>query len=82
MMTNMIRFYTGFVSYAIFLSFFNFLGPVVNELRYRGEKGGQGLCVRMLDPINQLFLTLVKLKLNLKLKDLAFCFVNTWICTT
>ena len=54
--------------------------------------GGQGLrhCVRMLDPINQLFLTLVKLKLNLKLKDLAFRFgislsvvsryINTWIC--
>ena len=44
----------------------------------------------MLDPINQLFLTLVKLKLNLKLKDLAFRFgispsvvsryINTWIC--
>ena len=44
----------------------------------------------MLDPVNQLFLTLIKLKLNLKLKDLAFCFgispsvvsryINTWIC--
>ena len=44
----------------------------------------------MLDPINQLFLTLVKLKLNLKLKDLASCFgispsvvsryINTSIC--
>ena len=46
-----IRFYTGFISYAVFLAFFNFLGPVVNELRYRGEKGGQGLChrARMLD---------------------------------
>ena len=83
---TLIRFYTGFVSYAVFLSFFNFLGPVVNELRYRGEKGGQGLChhVHMLDPVNQLFLTLVKLK------DLAFRFgispsvvsryINTWIC--
>ena len=89
---TLIRFYTGFVSYAVFLSFFNFLGPVVNELRYRGEKGGQGLRhhVHMLDPVNQLFLTLVKLKLNLKLKDLAFRFgispsvvsryINTWIC--
>lgn len=89
---KLIRFYTGFVSYAIFLLFFNFLGPVVNELRYRGEKGGQGLRHRvcMLDPINQLFLTLVKLKLNLKLKDLTFRFgispsavsqyINTWIC--
>ena len=89
---ELIRFYTGFVSYAVFLSFFNFLGPVVNELRYRGEKVGQGLRhrLRMLDPINKLFLTLVKLKLNLKLKDLAFRFgippsvlsryINTWIC--
>ena len=44
----------------------------------------------MLEPINQLFLALVKLKLNLKLKDLAFRFgispsvvsryINTWIC--
>ena len=40
---NLIRFYTGFVSYAVFLSFFNFLGPVVYELHYRGGKGGQGL---------------------------------------
>ena len=89
---NLIRFYIGFVSYAVFLSFFNLLGPVVNELHYRGKKGGQGLRhrVRMLDPVNQLFLTLIKLKLNLKLKDLAFRFgispsvvsryINTWIC--
>ena len=53
---KLIRFYTGFVSYAVFLSFFDFLGPVVNELHYRGEKVGNGLRrVRMLDPINQLF---------------------------
>ena len=88
---ELIHFNTGFVSYAVFLSFFNFLGSVVNELHYRGEKGGQGLRhrVRILDPINHLFLTLVKLKLNLKLKDLAFRFgispsvvsryINTWI---
>ena len=89
---KLIRFYTGFVSYAVFLSFFNFLGPAVNELRYRGEKEGKGLRhrVRKLDPLNQLFLTLVKLKLNLKQKDLAFRFgispsvvsryITTWIC--
>ena len=73
---KLIRFYTGFVSYAVFLSFFNFLGPAVNELRYRGEKEGKGLRhrVRKLDPLNQLFLTLVKLKLNLKQKYLAFRF--------
>ena len=43
-----------------------------------------------LDPKNQLFLVLVKLKLNLKLKDLAYRFgispsqtsryITTWIC--
>lgn len=48
--------------YTPFFFIFNFLGPVINELHYWGEKGGQGLCrVRMLDPINELFLTLVKL---------------------
>ena len=31
---QLIRFYTGFVSYPVFLSFFNFLGPVMNELHY------------------------------------------------
>ena len=71
---KLIRFYTGFVSYDVFLSFFNFLGPVVNELRYQGKKGGQDLRhhPRMLDPINQLLLTPVKLKP--KLKDLSFRF--------
>ena len=74
------------------MSFFNFLGPAVNELHYRGEKEGKGLRhrVRKLDPLNQLFLTLLKLKLNLKQKDLAFRFgispsvvsryITTWIC--
>ena len=46
--------------------------------------------VRKLNPINQLFLTLVKLRLNLKTEDLAFRFglspsqtshyIATWIC--
>ena len=85
----LICFFTGFVSCAVFLAF---SGPAVNELRYLGEKGVKGLRhrVRVLEPVNQLFLTLVKLKLNLKLKDLAFRFgispsivsryINTWIC--
>ena len=83
---KLICFFTGFVSCAVFL------GPAVNELRYLGEKGVKGLRhrVRVPEPVNQLFLTLVKLKLNLKLKDLAFRFgispsivsryINTWIC--
>ena len=89
---KLIRFYTGFVSYALFLAFFEFLGPVVDHLIYWGSKEGvrQRHRVRKLNPKNQLFLTLVKLKLNLKLIDLAFRFglsasqtsryLTTWIC--
>ena len=89
---QLIRFYTGFTSYVIFLTFFEFLGPVVNDLNYWGSKEGQHKrhCIRKLDPMNQLFLTLVKLKLNLKVEDLAFRFkisasvvsryITTWIC--
>lgn len=89
---RLVRFYTGFVSYALFLAFFEFLGPAVNHLIYWGSKEGtrQRHRVRKLDPKNQLFLALVKLRLNLKLTDLAFRFglsasqtsryLTTWIC--
>ena len=89
---NLLRFYTGFVSYSVFLAFFEFLGPVVNHLNYWGSKEGKHLRHRTskLNPKNQFFLTLVKLKLNLKLTDLAFQFglsisqtsryITTWIC--
>ena len=88
---KLVRFYTGFVSYAVFLAFFDFLRPVVDHLNYWGSKEGvrQRHWVRKLDTKNQLFLTLVKLKLNLKLTDLAFRFglstsqmsryLTTWI---
>lgn len=86
-------FYTGFGSYNIFCAFFEFLGPVVNNLNYWGAKKRKNLnrCrLFKLDPKNQLFLLLVKLRLNLKLKDLAFRFglstshasryITTWVC--
>ena len=90
----LIRFYTGFITYPyqIFLAFFNFLGPVVHKLNYWGSKEGSRIWNRRrkLDPENQLFMTLVKLRLNLKTKDLAFRFglstsqvsryLTTWIC--
>ena len=71
---NLVRFYTGFVSYMLFQAFFEFLGPVVHHLNYWGSKEGprHRTRARKLDPENQLFLTLVKLRLNLKLTDLAF----------
>ena len=89
---RLVRLYTGFTSYIIFLTFFHFLGPVVNDLNYWGSREGQRQRhrVRKLDPVNQLLLVLMKLKLNLKLEDLAFRFkisaslvsryITTWIC--
>jgi len=55
---HLIRFYTGFVSYIIFVSFFEFLGPVVNALNYWGSKehSRQRHYSRKLDPKNQFFL--------------------------
>ena len=89
---RLVRFYTGFITYRIFLAFFNFLGPVVNNLQYWGSKEGARVRnrKRKLDPENQPFLALVKLRLNLMTKDLAFRFglstaqisryLTTWIC--
>ena len=89
---NLVCFYTGFISYAIFVAFFEFLGPVVNQLLHWGSREGdrQRNYNRKLDPKNQLFLTLVKLRLNLKLEDLSCRFglstslisryITTWIC--
>ena len=54
---NLVCFYTGFISYAIFVSFFEFLGPVVNQLLHWGSREGdrQRNYNRKLDPKNQLF---------------------------
>ena len=30
------KLYTGFTTYSVFLAFYDFLGPSVNELAYRG----------------------------------------------
>ena len=60
----------------VFLAFFNFLGPVVYKLNYWGCKEGSCLCkhCRKLGPENQLFMMLVKLRLNLKTTDFEFRF--------
>lgn len=73
---KLVSVYTGFVSFMVFTAFFEFLGPVVEHLNYWGEKEGvrQRRRKRKLDPKNQLFLALVKLKLNLKLSDIAYRF--------
>ena len=85
-------FYTGFTSFAIFIAFFEFLGPVVHKLNYwvSREQPHQWQYSRKLDPKNQLFLLLVRLRHNLKVEDLAFRFgisassvsryLTTWLC--
>ena len=91
---KLVRFYTGFCSYMVLLAFFEFLEPSVNELNYWGRKKKPREQKRRrptkLTPLNQLFMTLMKLRLNLPVCDLAFRFmvsksltstyITTWIC--
>lgn len=89
---DLVKLYTGFATYSVFLAFYEFLGPSVNELAYRGvaQRAQKRQRRRKLDSLNQFFLTLMKLRLNLRNKDLAFRFgiceslvsryVTTWIC--
>lgn len=88
---KLMQFYTGFTSFPLFLAFFELLGPAVHHLSYWGSKGvRKRRRLRKIDPKNQLFLVLVKLRLNLHHRDLAFRFglsitqvsryITTWIC--
>lgn len=89
---SLIQFYTGFVSHQVLMHFFDFLGPAVNRLNYWGEKQRSTTKKnkKALDPLNQFFLTLVKLRLNLRVIDLAIRFgiskslvskyFITWVC--
>ena len=88
---SLVLLYTGFPSYDVLLTFFTFLGPAVNQLRYWGCRTRTRTRRRMkLDPLNQLFMTLVKLKLDLSVRDIAFRFqissttvsryFITWVC--
>ena len=89
---HLVSFYTGFRSYKVFLAFFQFLGPAVNKLNYWGikPKSQQRQRSMKLSPVDQLLMTLMKLRLNLKVVDLSFRFhvapatvsryITTWIC--
>ena len=88
---NLITLYTGFPSYDVLISFFKFLGPAAYNLNYIGSKS-KGIRHRTtkLDALNQLLLTLMKLKLDLNERDIAVRFgistatvsryFITWIC--
>lgn len=89
---SLVHFYTGFCTYALLLSFFEFLGPATSQLNYWGNTKRKTTHKRQksLSPLNQYFLTLVKLRLNLRTIDLAVRFgispgvvskyFITWIC--
>ena len=88
-----IHFYAGFRSYEILVAFFEFLGPAVDQLQYWGTQQCQSRQRKRsskLSPLNQLFMFLIKLKLNLLEEDIAHRFgvskslvskyTITWMC--
>lgn len=90
---SLVKYYTGFVSFQLFSDFFDFLGEAVYSLNYWGESESKTTRHRKrmpLNPLNQYFLTLIKLRLNLGVRDLACRFgistglvskyFTTWIC--
>ena len=90
---SLVRFYTGFTSYLLLQNFYEFLGPSVHKLNYWGDmerKTNRRRKGMKLDPFNQFFLMLVKLRLNLRVTDLAIRFglssslvskyFITWVC--
>ena len=74
-----IRFYTGFPSYSIFCSFYSFLGPAVTNLNYWGSdfkadrSTGTDKCgpSRKVQPIDEFFLVLYRLRCNALEKDIG-----------
>ena len=94
-----VRFYTGFSSMAALMVCFNFLGPSVNTLNYWSSTSASGAPEhqikstkgrpRLLSPLEEFFLVLVRLRLGLFEQDLAYRFgisqstvsriFNTWI---
>ena len=87
---KMIQFYTGFTSYKLLKACFDFLGPAVENLNYWGQvkdvesnndtfdgsdKSSQSKGRhRTLCPIDEFFLVMIRLRLGLLEKDLAYRF--------
>ena len=90
-----IHYYTGFLTWKIFIAFFNSLEPYdLSNLQYVGRDrtfppGDKRGPPRALNPMNEFFLTLVRLRLGLQERDLADRFgisqgtvsviINTWL---
>ena len=93
---KLLNFYTGFPSFLCLLTCFNFLGPAATVLSYDPSKiieDAAKSCAfgrhHILDPLNEFFLMLCRLRLGMPEQDLAFRFqisqptvsriFNTWI---
>ena len=74
-----VAFYTGFPSYAHLEVCFDFLGPAAMNLQYKDtstliEKGRKLGRPRSLPPLEEFFLTMVRLRLGLLEQDIAYRF--------
>lgn len=69
------RFYTG-LTFFQFMALWNFLGPACYNLTYwnKDSRKSDKKMGRKLDPMNELFLTLIRLRLGLLIQDLAYRF--------
>ena len=73
-----VAFYTGFPSYDHLKIYFDFLGPAASQLIYRDSRrvldhSNKGR-PRSLPPMEEFFLTLVRLRLGLLEQDIAYHF--------
>ena len=86
---KMIQFYTGFASYKLLKVCFDFLGPAVDNLNYWGQGNDFMIYDNTVDgdksfqpkghhqilrPIDEFFLVMIRLRLGLLEKDLAYRF--------
>jgi len=75
-----VHFFTGLPTYAVFLCLFRFVEPLLGNLRYRTDVSQRDCAspvssrTRALNPIDELFLALMKLRLGLLNQDLAYRF--------
>ena len=88
-----IKFYTGFTTFTMLMACFNFLGKASSKLNYWGTTNAERKSAkgrkRLLSPLDEFFLVLVRLRLGLFEQDLAYRFavsqstvsriINTWI---
>ena len=73
---GLVKLYTGFQCHEDFVAFYEFLGSAVDELTYWGEREftRKRQRKRKLSSLDQLLLTRMKLKLNLRNKDIGIRF--------